>query len=309
MAEARSSTTGNIFIVAIQFSHCTGSQVQIFMITILLIDHSLEDKGDVRSLFSALPADQFQVEWGIGYRAILQGFRRKTADVCVIDSCAGNGLKLLSQARSTGSTMPILLVTANDANEVIGAMRGGATGCLVRNELTPASIERAICCAVEQARTAALQSERARRYLALFENAVEIIYTHDLNNNLTSMNQAGLELLGYSLADLSKLKVSAIVDAASQPLVSSTMDLLLDSQMRTVNEVRLAAKSGKSFAVEMNAHPIYQQGKPIEVQVLARIIPKPRALNSVTFHNSIHRSRPASYRPQPQVWAHQARAS
>ena len=280
------------------------------MITILLVDHSFECEGNLRSVWADLPADQFEVEWGTGYRAVLEGFRRNTADVCVIDSCTGNGLRLLSQARSTGSTMPILIVTNDDANEVIEAIRSGATGCLVRNQLTPASIERSICCVVEQARSAALQAERARRYLALFDNADEIIYTHDLNNNLTSMNQAGLNLLGYSLPELSQLKVSSIVDADSQARVSGTINLLLDAQTRMTNEVRLAAKSGKSFAVEMKAHPIYRQGKPVEVQVLARIISQPRMPNATTSHDSIYRSRPSSsYQPQPATWARRANAS
>jgi PAS domain S-box-containing protein len=250
------------------------------MITILVVDQSLDCEGNLRSLWADLPADQFHVEWGLGYRAILEGFRRDTADVCVIDSSAGNGLRVLSQARSTGSTMPILMVTSNDASEVIEAMRSGASGCLLRSELTRASIERSICCGVEQARSATLQSERARRYLALFDNADEIIYTHDLNNNLTSMNEAGLQLLGYSLPELSRLKVSSIVDTASQALVSRTIDLLLDAQTRTLNKVRLAAKSGQSFAVEMNAHPIYRQGKPVEIQVIARPIDQRRSLHA-----------------------------
>lgn len=279
------------------------------MITILLLNHSLECGDNLRGLWADLPADQFEVEWGSGYRAILEGFRRNTADVCVIDSGTGNGLRLLCQARSTGSTMPILVVTSNDANEVIEAMRSGATGCLVRDRLTLASIERSICCVVEQARSAVLQSERARRYLALFDNSEEIIYTHDLNNNLTSMNQAGLHLLGYSLPELSGLKVSSIVDAASQALVSSTINLLLDAQMRTFNQVRLATKSGKSLTVEMNAHPIYRHGKPVEIQVMAKLISEPGMLNASVFTDSIYRSRPMPYPLQPEAWRTQAISS
>jgi DNA-binding response OmpR family regulator len=86
------------------------------MITILLIDHSLECERSVRSLLSALPADQFQVSCRTGYHAILEGFRSQTVDICVIDSYAGNGLKLLAQARSVGLSVPIVMVTADDAS-------------------------------------------------------------------------------------------------------------------------------------------------------------------------------------------------
>lgn len=280
------------------------------MITILLVDQSLDCDRSVRSLLSALPADQFQVEVCSGYQAILEGFRSETADICIIDSGTGNGLKLLAQARGVGLSAPIVLVTANDASEVIAGMRNGAADCLVRDQLTTASIERSICCVIEQAHSAALQAERERRYLALFDSLEEIIYTHDLKGQITSMNSAGLRLLGYSQPEILGMEVSAIVAAASKPLVSHTMNLMLDAQTRTMNEVRLVTKSGKSLAVRMNAHPIYQQGEPIEVQVLARLIAEPRALYpnipSYPSHSSFTTT---SYRRQPMPRGAEAHAS
>jgi PAS domain S-box-containing protein len=270
------------------------------MIKILLVDHSLDCELSVRSLLSALPADQFQVDVCSGYHAILAGFRSKTADICIIDSGTHNGLKLLAQARGVGLAAPMVLVTANDASEVVAAMRNGAADCLVRDQLTTASIERSICCVIEQAHSAALQAERERRYLALFDSLEEILYTHDLKGEITSMNSAGLRLLGYSQPEILGMEVSAIVAAASKPLVSHTMNVMLDAQTRTMNEVRLVTKSGKSLAVRMNAHPIYQQGEPIEVQVLARLIAEPRALYPNIPSYPSQSSVPAtSYRRQP----------
>lgn len=279
------------------------------MITILLIDHSLESECSVRSLLSALPADQFQVKCCSGYHAILEGFRSQTADICVIDSFAGNGLKLMAQARSVGLSVPIVIVTADDASEVVAAIQNGAADCIVRNQLTPASIERSLCCAVEQGRSAALHSERERRYLALFDSLEDIIYTHDLDGHITSMNPAGLFLLGYSLPGIIGKDVSAIVDATSRPFVSRTTNLLLDAQTRTMSEVRLATKSGESLTVEMNAHPIYQQGEPVEVQVLARLVARP-AVHPKRSANSLYSTHATpSFRLQPETWRAKAQAS
>jgi PAS domain S-box-containing protein len=280
------------------------------MITILLVDHALECGRSVHSLLSGLPADQFQIERGMGYRTILEGFRRQTADVCVIDSYAGNELKLLAQARSVGLAIPIIVVTANDASEVVTAIRSGAADCLVRDQLTPANIERALCCVVEQSRFAALQLARERRYLALVDNLDEIVYTHDLDSHITTMNPAGLRLLGYSLPEILGLKVSAIVETASQSLVSSTTDLLLDAQTRTRSEVRLATKSGQSLKVEMKAHLIYQHGRPVEVQVCARIMAAPLMLHADRTGDSFHSfSAPMLHQVQPEIWPTAACAS
>jgi PAS domain S-box-containing protein len=279
------------------------------MITILLVDHSLECERSVRSLWRALPPDQFQVNGCAGYHAILEGFRSQTADVCVIDSGTGNGLKLLAQARAMGMSAPIVMVTANDASEVVAAIRSGAADCLVRDQLTTASIEHSICCVVQQACSLALQAQRERRYLALFDSLEEITYTHDLGGRITSMNPAGLYLLGYSHPEILGMEVSAIVAAASKPLVSLSMDLMLDAQRRTVNEVRLATKSGKSLAVKMSAHPIYEQGEPVEVQVLATVITEPPALYGKFPDGSSYSSRTAvPYRPPSMNRSNEARA-
>lgn len=249
------------------------------MITILLVDQLLECEGSIRRLMSQSTMNNFQLYSATGYRAVLEAFRNQAADVCVIDSTAGNEMKLLAQARSIGSPMPIVVVTGNDASEVISTMQNGAADCLIRDGLTIARVERSLCCVVEQARTAALQLQSNRRYGALCDNAETIIYTHDLDNNLTSMNVAGLQLLGYAEAEILGLKVSAIVDPTCQSFVSNMVEALVDAQRRTINNLQLATKSGNSLTVEMNAHPIYKQGKPIEIQVLARPIASPKPLH------------------------------
>ena len=280
------------------------------MITILLVDHSLESEPSVRDLLSALPVDQFEVKSCSGYPAIRQGFRSQTADICLIDSNAGNGLKLLAQALSVGMSVPIVMVTADDASEVVAAIHNGAADCLVRDQLTTASIQRSLCCVVEQWRSHALQSKRERRYLALFDSLEDIMYTHDLDGHITSMNSAGLSLLGYSLPEVLKLDVPAIVSSASRPLVSRTTTLLLDAQTRTTNEVHLVTKSGESLTVEMNAHPIYKQGEPIEVQILARPVALAPALHVKSHGDSLYSSRPTwSFRPQRETWSAEAQAS
>lgn len=44
----------------------------------------------------------------------------------------------------------MILVTSNDAREVMDAISGGASDCLIRDELTAAGVERMICSVVEQ---------------------------------------------------------------------------------------------------------------------------------------------------------------
>lgn len=274
------------------------------MIKILLVDHANESGSSVRKLLWQSNSNEFQINCVSGYRAILDGFRSQSADICVIDSVAGNELRLLAQARSMGSSLPIVVVIDNSAEEAMAAMRNGAADCLIREGLTAAKIAAAICCALEQARYAKAQQQLQSRYRALFDNTEDIIFTQDLVGNITTMNPAGLRWLGYSEAEILKTKADAIIDPAFQPLMATMVEVVLDAQIRTNHKVQMAARSGNALLVDLNAHPIYRQGKPVEIQVLAR--PLNDARNENAFVNvakdfNIMAFLPPSYRVQHEI--------
>ncbi|MBN8124832.1 PAS domain-containing protein, partial [Vibrio vulnificus] len=50
----------------------------------------------------------------------------------------------------------------------------------------------------ERKRVEAAIRENEEKYRDLFENANDLIYTHDLNGNFTSINRAGEIITGYS---------------------------------------------------------------------------------------------------------------
>jgi PAS domain S-box-containing protein len=237
---------------------------------ILLVDHALEEPLGVGRLLSAAHGSDFEVECAVTYREILNGFSSNAYDVCIIDSAASNGFKLFAQARSLGCTTPIVLVTSGDIGEAIEAIRNGVSDCLVRHELTAAGIERSICSVVEHARSVFLQTQRERRYLALLENANEIIYTHDLEGNFTSINSTGAQTLGYSEPEILKLNVLQVVVPKYRLLVQTMIEQTVDAQTQKVDEVELVTKDGRNLTMEVGSHPIYLEGKVIEVQGIAR---------------------------------------
>ena len=128
------------------------------MISVLLIDHALENPRSIRKLLSASGSD-FKLTCVSSYRKIMEGFRSKTYDVCLIDSAADNGLKLLTQARSLECAAPIVMVTSNDAREAIRAIRNGVADCLIRDDLSAAGIEHSVYSVVEHGRSIYLQHQ------------------------------------------------------------------------------------------------------------------------------------------------------
>jgi PAS domain S-box-containing protein len=238
------------------------------MISILLIDHAIEPDRRVRELLAAPRANNFKVDRVVNYREILKGFRSKAYDVCLIDSGFGNGLKLFALGRGMGCTAPVVLVTTNHAAEVLEAIRSGVADCLIRDELDASRIERAICYVVEQAQGATLQIERERRYLALLDNADAIIYTHDLKGKVTSINRAGERLIGYSEREILGAPVSQLVEPAYRARVQNMIERTLDAQVQIVERVEFLTKEGHNLTAAVGVHPIYREGKAIEIQVI-----------------------------------------
>lgn len=243
------------------------------MISILLVDHALENPRSIRKLLSVSDND-LKLTCVNSYREILEGFRSKAYDVCLIDSATDNGLKLFAQARSLGCTAPIVIVTSNDARESVRAIRNGVADCLIRDDLSAAGIEDTVCCVVNQTRTISLQNQRERRYLALLDNSNGIVYTHDLKGNFTSINYTGEQLMGFSQSEILEMNIWQLVAPEYFIPLEKMIARTVDAQTQMSDEVELVTKSGRNLMLEINTHPINHDGKTIEIQGVATTPPE-----------------------------------
>ncbi|MCK5862394.1 MAG: PAS domain S-box protein, partial [Candidatus Hydrogenedentes bacterium] len=110
------------------------------------------------------------------------------------------------------------------------------------------------------------------RYKNLFEEANDIVYTHDFQGKFTSLNKEGERLSGYSNEEATKISVYEII-------VPELREKALDMTRRRLQgedvgkyEVAILAKDGHHIPVEVSARLIVHDGKPIGVQGIARDI-------------------------------------
>jgi PAS domain S-box-containing protein len=192
-------------------------------------------------------------------------------------------------------------LACNDAREAIRAIRQGASDCLIRDDLSAAGIEHSVCCVVEQARNASLQNQREQRYLALLDNANEMIYTHDLDGNFTSMNRIGEQLIGYSQSEIMEMNLSQLIAPEYRILVENLIAQTLDAQTQIGNEVELITKYGRRIMVEINTHPINQDGKTLEFQGVATMSAQPRKTRPWEYQSLIEDRPPARINEENKV--------
>jgi PAS domain S-box-containing protein len=118
----------------------------------------------------------------------------------------------------------------------------------------------------------AAMRESEERYRELFENANDVIYTHDLKGNFTSLNKSGERVTGYSRAEALQMNIANVlapeyVDTARQMLARKALN-----KVSTIYELEIISKDGRRMALEVSTRLIYANGEPVGVQGIARDI-------------------------------------
>ena len=111
------------------------------------------------------------------------------------------------------------------------------------------------------------------RYRELVDNANDIIYTTDMEGRYTSLNRSGERVSGYTRQEVREMNWKEIVAPEYLPLVSEMLLRKLATQnLVTFYEIEMIAKDGRRIPLEINSQIIYEDGKPVGLQGIARDI-------------------------------------
>jgi PAS domain S-box-containing protein len=121
------------------------------------------------------------------------------------------------------------------------------------------------------------QAERAlqeaeTRYRELFENANDIIYTHDLDGRFTSLNKAGEQISGYTREEARQLNAIEILAPKYREMARDMVRRKLIRDDPTRYEAAILAKDGRIVPLEISTRIMVENGQPVGVQGIARDI-------------------------------------
>jgi PAS domain S-box-containing protein len=122
----------------------------------------------------------------------------------------------------------------------------------------------------ERAEQALRESEE--RYRELVENANDIVFTLDLQGNVTSVNKAVESITGYSQSELIGMNMSEFLTPGATESARRMTERKLAGEERTNYEVDVSAKDGRAFTLEISSRLAKSQGQPVGVQGVARDI-------------------------------------
>jgi len=117
--------------------------------------------------------------------------------------------------------------------------------------------------ASERTRVEAALRRGEERYRDLFENAHDIIYTHDLSGNYTSVNKACERVVGYTKQEALGMNLAQVIapeylEEAKQSLARRT------GPAPSTYEIEIIAKDGRRLMLEVNSRLTYEDGNPLE---------------------------------------------
>jgi PAS domain S-box-containing protein len=123
----------------------------------------------------------------------------------------------------------------------------------------------------ERKRAEVARNAAETHYQELFDNANDIIYTCDLEGRFTSLNLTAERLTGHKREDVLKTDFGKIVAPESLELVRQTIaDRIANKTDAAPYEIEIICKDGRRLPVEINARLIYEQGRPVAIQGIAR---------------------------------------
>lgn len=128
-----------------------------------------------------------------------------------------------------------------------------------------------------------LELERLRqseeRYRALFENASDAIWLHDLRGNLLAVNTACGKLSGYSLQELQGIPIENMISRCGRSCISKIERALLQGDAVDHRcEVELVKKGGARAHAQVTTSLITHDGQPIGFQHCAQDVTDERRL-------------------------------
>lgn len=124
----------------------------------------------------------------------------------------------------------------------------------------------------EQQRAEEAIREGEERYRELVENANDIVFTLDLQGNVTSINKAVENLTGFTQAELLKMNMTEFLTPQSTETARLMTTRKMAGEERTNYEVEVETRDGRAITLEISSRLARNNGKPVGIQGVARDI-------------------------------------
>ena len=114
------------------------------------------------------------------------------------------------------------------------------------------------------------------RYRDLLENAIDMVFTRDLEGNFLTVNNTLVRTLGYTRPELLRMNIGEVIAPEYHQVVRRAMGRAREGEAPGEAELELITKRGARVAVEVRGRLLYDDGKAVAVQGIARNVTERR---------------------------------
>lgn len=190
-------------------------------IAILLIEDDKEDYMITRDLLSEILSSASKLEWAKSYSEGITKLLSHQYDVVLVDYHLNTqtGIDLIREVKEKECSFPIILLTGErDPDLDQKALEAGAANYLVKGEVTPALLERAIRYSMAQFKSHISLKQKVSktnddftridtRHSHLLESLADVFFTLNKEWSITYVNRKTEELTGKSRDEILDLNV------------------------------------------------------------------------------------------------------
>ncbi len=193
---------------------------------------------------------------------------------------AGDTISISCKTRS-GDSLPVEM-------DITPVVISGATAgyVIVARDMRPTLLlEQEI---LEKARAEEAMRESETLYRELFHNTNDLIYVHDLNGIVISMNPASVNILGYEPEELIGTDIFDLVIPEHKELALKMLHNKLVSDQVTWYDLSVIHKNGQHVFLELSTRLHKKDGLPVAVQGTARDVTERKQIEDRLRHFSMH---------------------
>jgi diguanylate cyclase (GGDEF)-like protein/PAS domain S-box-containing protein len=265
--------------------------------TLLLVEDNLGDARLLREMFSELSLHDTELVHVECMRAAEQHLAAHAVDIIVLDLGLPDteGLGAVRRAHAAAPRVPLVVLTGfDDETQAARALQQGAQDYLIKGQIDPRALSRALRYAVERkSMEEALFVEKERAQVTL--NCIgDAVISTDLSGNISYLNPVAELMTGWTCEEAAGQPVGDVLriqDATTHETTPDPMELAVahNQTIHLPSNCVLVRRDGLEIPLEDSVAPIHdRQGVATGAVIVFRDVSATKAMALQMVHSAEH---------------------
>jgi two-component system cell cycle sensor histidine kinase/response regulator CckA len=251
---------------------------------ILVMENDSSSTQNLCGLLENKRNSPFQIVLAKSGQGVVPSLVFESVDALLLDmhSLNGAGLARVRELHSQFNFLPILVLVPASENALgYRVLEVGAAEYLVKETLSSELLQKALKYAIERTRAEAAARQSEERFHELLENTKDILFTLDLEGNVTLLNKSAEDVMGWSRSETRQINIKNLVAPEHLNLCSQMMQRIVNEEPLQHFEISMLRKDGRKVLLQVSARLICSNGRKEGVQGIARDVTERRHLENM----------------------------